>query len=131
MAAKVYLAVPIIGGRDLESAREIAQVIECLGHQVISSWVLAPDPGWSLSAKDVYIRDTEAIKRCDILMAEVSVPSHGVGMEIMLAHVLNKRIFCLHRPFTNISRLIFGMPGVEIVEYRSSTDLKEKLRHLL
>ncbi|MBO3802728.1 MAG: nucleoside 2-deoxyribosyltransferase [Candidatus Brockarchaeota archaeon] len=131
MATKVYLSVPIIGGRDLESARQIAHVIERLGHQVISSWVLSPDPGLSLPAKAVYFRDTEAIKRCDALVAEVSFPSHGVGMEIMLAHVLGKKVVCLRKPNSRLSKLVMGMPGAEIIEYDSPTDLEEKLRDLL
>ncbi|MGQ9513855.1 MAG: nucleoside 2-deoxyribosyltransferase [Thermoproteota archaeon] len=129
--AKIYLAVPIIGGRDLESASKIGQLIENLGHQIISDWVLASDPGWNLPAEAVYSRDFGAIKRCDILMAEVSVPSHGVGMEIMFAHMLNKKIICLRRAGIQLSRLILGMPGVEIIEYSSLADLEEKLRTIL
>jgi len=54
---KVYLAVPIIAGRDLDGARSIASVISSLGHDVVSSWVLVEDPGFRLSATDVFNRD--------------------------------------------------------------------------
>jgi hypothetical protein len=41
--SRVYLAVPIIAGRDLVLARDIAEVLVRLGHEVVSTWVLKED----------------------------------------------------------------------------------------
>lgn len=131
MAESIYLAVPIIGGRDLESAHRIAEIIKGLGHKVVSDWVIAQDPGWGLTPEAVYRRDTQGVRGCDSLVAEVSTPSHGVGMEIMLAHTLGKRVVCVCQKDTKLSRLIRGMPNIEIIEYGSFEEVEEELRVIL
>lgn len=131
MAESIYLAVPLIGGRHLESARKIAEIIEGLGHKVVSDWVVAEDPGWGLTPEAVYRRDTQGVRGCDSLLAEVSTPSHGVGMEIMLAHTLGKRVVCVCQKGTRLSRLLQGMPNIEIIEYGSFEEVEEDLKVIL
>jgi len=131
LAESTYLAVPIIGGRNLESAHRIAEIIEGLGHKVVSNWVFAQDPGWGLTPEAVYRRDTQCVRGCDSLVAEVSTPSHGVGMEIMLAHMLGKRVICVCQKGTKLSRLLRGMPNIEIIEYGSFKEVEERLRVIL
>ena len=43
----------------------------------------------------VYERDVNWIQNCDVLIAEVSVPSHGVGYEIGFALNMGKPVLCL------------------------------------
>lgn len=131
MAGSTYLAVPIIGGRDLESAHRIAEIIKGLGNKVVSDWVVAQDPGWALTPEAVYQRDTQGVRGCDVLVAEVSTPSHGVGMEIMLAHMLGKRVICVCQKGTKLSRLLRGMPNTDIIEYSSFEDIEGELRAIL
>ena len=131
MAESIYLAVPLISDRDLESARKIAEIIKGLGHKVVSDWVIAQDPGWGLTPEAVYRRDTQGVRECDSLLAEVSTPSHGVGMEIMLAHTLGKRVVCVCHKGTKLSRLLRGMPNIEVIEYGSFEEMEEELRAIL
>lgn len=131
MVESIYLAVPIIGGRNIELARTIAEIIERLGHEIISDWVIASDPGWGLTPEAVYQRDTKGVRMCDSLVAEVSTPSHGVGMEVMLAHVLGKNAICLYKKGTKLSHLLRGMPGIKIIEYGSFDEVEEGLRACL
>jgi hypothetical protein len=128
---KVYLAVPIIGGRDLDGARSIASVIGSLGHDVVSSWVLAEDPGFKLSATDVFKRDLSGVEACDVLVAEITLASHGVGMEAMAAHFGGKRILLLHRRGAKISRMLLGIPGATLIECASIEEMTKKLRDVL
>jgi nucleoside 2-deoxyribosyltransferase len=128
LTERIYLAVPLIGGRDLESARKLAEIIERLGHGVVSKWVVASDPGWGMTPDAVYQRDTQGVRECDGLVAEVSTPSHGVGMEIMLAHTMGKKVICTCKKGTKISRLLQGMPGIGIIEYGSFEELEGRLR---
>lgn len=131
MAESIYLAVPLIRGRDLESAHRIAEIIKGLGNKVVSEWVVAQDPGWSLTPEAIYQRDTQGVGGCDSLVAEVSTPSHGVGMEIMFAHMLGKRVICVCQKGTKLSRLLRGMPNTEIIEYGSFDDVEWGLRAIL
>jgi nucleoside 2-deoxyribosyltransferase len=131
LSASIYLAVPIIGSRDLESANAIARIIHNLGYKMVSEWVVAQDPGLSLSPAAIYQRDTKGVSSCDVLIAEVSAPSHGVGMEMMLAHMLGKKVICVCRRGTRLSHLLIGMPDVEIIEYDSFDTLCSALRATL
>ena len=124
---KVYLSVPIVTNRDLEAARKIAEVIKDTGCEIVSYWVLLPRPDPRLTELDVFQRDTEGITKCDVLVAEVSQPSHGVGMEIMLAYTLKKVVVCLYKRGTRLSWMIEGLPNAKLVEYETVEDLKTKL----
>jgi len=131
LAESTYLAVPLIRGRDLETAHRMAEIIKGLGNKVVSDWVVAQDPGWNLTPEAVYQRDTQGVRSCDSLVADVSIPSHGVGMEIMLAHMLGKRVICVCKKGTRLSRLLRGMPNTEIIEYSSFEDMEGELRAIL
>jgi nucleoside 2-deoxyribosyltransferase len=131
LAESIYLAVPLIGDRDMESARKLAEIIERLGHEVVSRWVIASDPGWGMNPDAVYRRDAQGVRECDGLVAEVSTPSHGVGMEIMLAHMLGKKVICACKKGAKLSRLLQGMPGIVIIEYGSFEEMEAKLRSQL
>jgi len=128
LAESTYLSVPLIRGRDLESALRIAEIIKGLGNKVVSDWVVAQDPGWNLTPEVLYQRDTQGVRACESLVAEVSTPSHGVGMEIMLAHMLGKRVICVCQKGTRLSRLLWGMPNTKIIEYSSFEDMEGELR---
>jgi 2'-deoxynucleoside 5'-phosphate N-hydrolase len=125
------LSVPIIANRDLCMAMFIANIIKDLGHELVSSWVVSADPGFTLTPTKVLDRDINGVKDSDVIVAETSVPSHGVGMEIMLAHLKKKTIVCLYRKGTPISRMILGIPGAYLIEYTRDQDLLESLKETL
>ncbi|MCI4438438.1 hypothetical protein JHC27_01060 [archaeon] len=128
---RVYLSVPIIGGRNLELAKTISNVIIECGHELTSEWVISEDPGFSASPNYVYERDTSGVKTSDIIVAEVSTPSHGVGMEIMLAITLRKRIIALARRDAQISRMLLGAPNIEWIFYDEIEEMTQKLKEKL
>jgi nucleoside 2-deoxyribosyltransferase len=128
---KIYLCAPIIANRDLQKARLIAKTMWSLGCEIISDWVIEEDPGYSLPPREVFERDVEGIKKCDLLVAEVTTPSHGVGMEIMLAHTLGKPVVCLFRKGVKISHMILGLTEATLIEYYSEREMGEKLRRFI
>lgn len=127
MTKKVYLSVPLIANRDMRTALELAGVIKSSGHELISPWVINNDPNNGLNESGVFERDTNAVMRCDKIVADVSIPSLGVGMEVMLAHASGKEVICVHRQGTRVSWMIKGMPGAILIEFKDESDLKEKL----
>lgn len=129
--SRVYLAVPIIANRNLNQAQSLSTIIENLGHEIVSKWVANTDPGFTITPREVFDRDVKGVKECDVLVAEISNPSHGVGMEIMLAHMHEKKVVCLFKNGTVISRMIRGLPGVLLIEYRSEKELVERLKESL
>ncbi|MDI6820452.1 MAG: nucleoside 2-deoxyribosyltransferase [Candidatus Hodarchaeaceae archaeon] len=127
MVKKVYLSVPLIANRDVRTAKRIARIIEAAGHKIISPWVLERNPNGNLTAAEVFERDTNGVRECDVIVAEASTPSHGIGIEMMLAHTLGKRIICIYRSGTKLSRMIQGMPNAVLIEYTGVSDLRKKL----
>jgi nucleoside 2-deoxyribosyltransferase len=61
-----------------------------------------------LTPHDVYERDTNWIKNCDALIAEVGVPSHGVGYEIGFALNIGKPVLCIYQKDRKVSKMITG-----------------------
>ena len=122
------MSVPIIINRDLHKALLLANTIKTLGHSVVSEWVVSVDPGFTLTPPEVFFRDAKGVRESDILVAEISVPSHGVGMEIMLAHLRQKKIICLFQNSSPVSRMVQGIPEVTLVEYAGENELVEKLK---
>jgi hypothetical protein len=73
----------------------------------------------SNSDGDIYARDVRWIRESDVLIAEVSQPSIGVGYEIAYAEALGKPIlalYCLDAEKT-ISAMISGNPHITTLEY--------------
>ena len=128
---KVYLSVPMIANRALDRARLLARAIEDSGNQVTSPWVLGPigEPGPSVV--NVFHRDREGAETCDALVADVSEPSVGVGMEIMAAYKARKRIILLVRKGKVVSRMLQHMDRKETIEFGRDEEVYGALRALL
>jgi len=99
---KIYFACSITGGRDFEPVYQV--IVHALaenGHSVLTAHLVESDAmaaEAALSTGDVYSRDVAWIRECNILMAEVSAPSHGVGYEIGFALGLGKPVLpCIRR----------------------------------
>jgi len=128
---RVYLSIPIIANRNLDIAKNIAEIIENEGYEIISKWVLEEDIKTYISPKDILKRDIESVLKSDILIAEVSNSSHGVGMEIAIAFLSGKKIILIKNKNSKISYMLQGIPDKEIIEYTSKEDMREKLSEKL
>lgn len=51
-----------------------------------------------LSEKEIFARDMGWLSQADVLVAEVTTPSLGVGYELGIAQAMGKRVMCLFRP---------------------------------
>ena len=121
----IYFACSITGGRKdehayqgivtalLEDGCEVPTASladpEVLGHEKI------------LTPVEVYERDIAWIEGCDLLIAEVSTPSHGVGYEISYALGIGKPVFCVHQEGVTVSKMITGNthPNINVMAYES------------
>ena len=83
-----------------------------------------------VAARDVYDRDVNWIRACDALIAEVSVPSHGVGYEIGFALEQGKRVLCLAHDSRSVSKMITGNPhpALEFAFYETVEEGVELIR---
>jgi len=108
----IYFACSITGGREFEAAyQEIVAALTADGHEIPTSHLVQSDVmenEHELSPQDVYERDVNWIKKCDVLIAEVSVPSHGVGYEIGAALNIGKPVLCIYQKERKVSKMITG-----------------------
>ena len=83
---KVYLACTVRGDRGgVAAGRAICARLQHHGHEVLTTHLLADDVDTaeaSLSETDVYRRDLVWLTSCDVLVAEASGSSYGVGFEV-------------------------------------------------
>ena len=121
----------MIANRALARAHLIAKAIEDSGHMVSSPWVLGPIERSGPSEVNVFQRDKRGAEECDALVAEVSEPSIGVGMEIMAAYKAGKRVILVVEKGRTISRMLQHMDHKETVEYERESDLYSNLRRIL
>ncbi|MDG6928495.1 MAG: hypothetical protein JRN39_04180 [Nitrososphaerota archaeon] len=124
---KVYLSVPMIAGRALERARLMADVIGRGGHEVTSPWVLGEIERAAGSGVNVFERDRLAAETSDVLVADVTAPSTGVGMEIMAAFKAGRRVVLVARKGSVLSRMVLHMEKKELVEFDDDRSLEEGL----
>ena len=127
----IYFACSITGGREDEPIyQQIVAALQAEGHEVPTA-LLAGSDVFELEGNadpvTVYKRDTGWIEGCDLLVAEVTVPSLGVGYEIGRAIEMKKPVLCLFQEGSdyNISAMISGSEGVEMFYYRKLDDVKE------
>lgn len=119
----LYFACSITGGREFEPVyQEIVAALMADGHEIPTSHLVQSEVMEQeriLVPQDVYERDVNWIKNCDVLIAEVSVPSHGVGYEIGYALTIQKPVLCIHKKERKVSKMITGNPdqALTIQEY--------------
>jgi len=120
---KIYFAGSIRGGRD--DAAKYETMIAWLRSfgEVLTEHV--GDPSLSETGDDgpsdryIHDRDMAWLSACDLVVAEISTPSLGVGFELGWAVALGKPVLCLHRTISGrpLSAMISGSPGIQTVVY--------------
>jgi nucleoside 2-deoxyribosyltransferase len=82
----IYLAFTVRGNRGaLVAARELSAMLQQNGHTVLTTHLLQDDPDGAelaLTDRDVYERDIRWLESADLLIAEASGSSYGVGFEV-------------------------------------------------
>jgi 2'-deoxynucleoside 5'-phosphate N-hydrolase len=133
----IYFACSITGGRQDEAAYAalVAALLED-GHVVPTASLASPavmDQEGRLSPEEVYARDVAWIEACDVLIAEVSTPSHGVGYEIGYALNKGKPVLCCYRQGRRISKMLSGNlnPYLQTRSYSSEAELTQIARAFL
>jgi nucleoside 2-deoxyribosyltransferase len=123
----IYFAGSIRGGRGDQDI--YAKAIELLRrHGKVVTEVADADVslgGENAADCDIHDRDLNWLRRADVVVADVTVPSLGVGYEIGRAVEWGKRIICLYRPSPErkLSAMIAGCAAVKVHEYNDVEEL--------
>lgn len=76
------------------------------------------------------INTKEIIKNSDLILAEVSFPSIGEGIELGWANMLNVPVLCAHREGAKISGSLKYLTK-NFIAYKDSTDLVNQITSFL
>ncbi|HEX3581762.1 MAG TPA: nucleoside 2-deoxyribosyltransferase, partial [Thermoanaerobaculia bacterium] len=120
----IYFSGSISGGRrDVPLYRRIVAAMEAEGHRVLAGNVIADhigDEGEPLEPAAIFGRDLRWIDEADVLVAEVSMPSTGVGYEIAAARYRNRMpVIALYRPAhtRRCTAMVAGDEAIRLIEY--------------
>jgi len=118
---QIYFAAAMTNpDRDLDSLQRLVRAIEQLGHTVPTRHIAeagGKEADRRLTDAELAQRDLDWIAGSDCLIAEVTTPSHGVGIEVMAARALRLPVLLLRRAGVPVSRLLLGLDGVEVAAY--------------
>jgi nucleoside 2-deoxyribosyltransferase len=124
---KVYFACSIRGGRDdaelygelVEAIRLHATVLT----EIFADKTLTPQ-GMNKPAEEIWRTDLDWVHEADVIIAEVTSPSLGVGYEIAKAEEWGKPVLALYRPSRErkLSAMILGSPHVTNREYGTAAE---------
>ena len=112
---KIYFSGSISGGREHEAIyQHLVAHLQAQGQHVLSAPVADPvalEAEKDLPPREVFERDSNWVKECEAMVAEVSTPSLGVGYEYGLAVQLGKPVLCVYRSGARLSKMITGNPA--------------------
>ncbi|MCH8558528.1 MAG: nucleoside 2-deoxyribosyltransferase [Balneolia bacterium] len=120
----IYFSGSIRGGReDAALYRQLILELSKYG-RVLTEHIGAEKLNEELTDEQIYRMDMNWLKECDLVVAEVTTPSLGVGYEIGEARAMGKRIICLYRPNTGrrVSAMVSGAPDIELYRYTLTED---------
>lgn len=126
---KIYFSCSITGGRqDQPIYAALVEKLQADGHHVLTARLSNADimdEEGVIDPAEVYQRDVAWVQECDLLIAEVSTPSHGVGYEIALALHLDKPVLCCYQNDRPVSKMILGNdhPRITLARYASVDEL--------
>ena len=124
----IYFACSITGGREFEPVYQaIVAALEAEGHHIPTSHLASAEVmGLEkiVLPQDVYTRDIEWINGADMVIAEVSTPSHGVGYEIAYALSIGKPVLCCYQQGRAVSKMLTGNthPKITVKTYTTQAE---------
>ena len=139
----IYLACTVRGSRGAITAlRALADALEQGGHAVLTRHLLQDDVDVAestLSDRQVYERDMRWLTSADVLIADASGSSYGVGFEVGYllgrSETEGQRVLLLYDISRHgvVSRLVSGNshPNCTTYGYRDVTDLVQAVERFL
>ena len=130
---KIYFCGSIRGGRELATiyndlVKFLHRYGEVLTEHVADKSVVSSETGM-FTDNEIYERDRKWLEESDFVVAEVTIPSLGVGFEIGYAVKLKKPVLCLYykEAHHNLSAMISGCPDIEVINYQQVPELDKPL----
>jgi len=133
---KIYISGSIYGGQEkIETYKILIEELEKFGivydKQIADPEVI--DKEVFQNDEDIFLNLESCIKKSDILFAEITVPSLGVGYEIGLADSLGKKVIGIYdkTKVDKVSTMLRGNKRIKIIEYRNIKEITDNLEEIL
>ncbi len=93
----------------------------------VSSEEFYTDKNPNLSVQDIYERDTKMIRESDMVLANVTNPSLGVGYELWYAEKIGKPIICFYQELLTdrVSAMVTGNPSFKSIGIQEITQIQQ------
>jgi nucleoside 2-deoxyribosyltransferase len=133
----VYFSCSITGGRSEEKVYQaLVAAMLAAGHEVPTAHLSTTevvDLEKIAEPVEIYIRDMRWLEDCDVVVAEVSTPSHGVGYEVAVGLTMQKPVLCCYQRGKRISKIITGNtnPTLRVVEYEDEEEVVQAVLQFL
>jgi len=134
---KIYFSASISGGRKyLDIYKKIVAHLKQKEHEVLTEHIIVDhifDLEKQWSPEEIFERDIQWLQECDVVIAEVSNPSLGVGYEICYALEHQIPTLCIFQSEIFVSRMIVGNTSCDLTlfEYRDEESLFQKINYFL
>ena len=134
---KIYFAGAIRGGRkDADLYFKIINYLENYGivlTEHVGSTELSEKGEVSKTDNDIFKRDLNWLQSADVVVAEVSTPSLGVGYELGIIEKLNIPVLCLYQPTMGkrLSAMINGNEKFQCEVYQGFEEAKKHINIFL
>ena len=130
---KVYFAGAIRGGRkDAELYRKVIAAMK-EKHQVLTEHVgdLSLSTVEDKGDQAIYEQDTAWLRECDIVVAECTQVSLGVGYELAYAEAHGKEVHIFYRPQeTQLSAMLAGNERFHIHRYADEAEMLTQVKFI-
>lgn len=106
---------------------QIIEILKKSGHSVVSEHVASVDlekTEAKLTDEEIFNNDIGYIDECECIVADVTIPSVGVGYEICHAASTGKRVLCIYRDDSKVSAMVKGNKRIISVPYKNIEDVE-------
>lgn len=133
---KIYLSGSMYGGTQKIDTykilvKELEKFGEVLNKQVADEEAIANEK--YQKDEDIFENLEKKINEADIIFAEVSIPSLGVGYELGYGDKLNKKIVAIYDKnyVEKVSTMIRGNKRINLISYTNIYEITNNLKKLL
>ena len=133
---KIYVSGSIYGGTEkIETYKVLIEELEKYGEvvdkQIADSNTIAKEK--FQNDEDIYKDLEKQLMAADLIFAEVTIPSLGVGYELGFADKLGKKIIAVYdETYTKkVSTMIRGNKRIKLISYKDITEITNDLEKIL
>ena len=133
---KIYVSGSMYGGQQkIDTYKKLVDKLEEYG-EVLTRQIADPkaiENEKYQKDEDIYNDLENKLEKADILIAEVSVPSIGVGYEIGYASKLNKKIVAIYDKnyIDKVTTMIRGNKNIKIIPYKDIREILDKIEEII